>query len=78
MKLANFPISGATNINAYGCITGKPIFLGGIRGRVSATGRGVWNAAQLFIHNKELMSSMNIEPGFKNKTFIVQVKFNIF
>lgn len=62
---------GHTNINAMGCITGKPIFYGGIRGRVTATGRGLWNATQLFVNNKEYMNSIGCEPGFKNKTFCV-------
>uniref|UniRef100_A0A1B6MHG5 Glutamate dehydrogenase n=1 Tax=Graphocephala atropunctata TaxID=36148 RepID=A0A1B6MHG5_9HEMI len=63
---------GHTNINNLGCITGKPLFLGGIRGRVSATGRGVFDAASGFLKNEELMGMIGLTPVWKDKTYIIQ------
>ncbi|KAG8325459.1 glutamate dehydrogenase, mitochondrial-like [Homalodisca vitripennis] len=63
---------GHTNINSVGCITGKPLFLGGIRGRVSATGRGVFDVANNFLKNEELMGIVGLTPVWKDKTYIIQ------
>ncbi|KAI5703233.1 hypothetical protein M8J75_009318 [Diaphorina citri] len=63
---------GSTNINALGMVTGKPLFLGGIRGRESATGRGVFTAAEILVNNEEYMCEIGLEPCMENKTYIVQ------
>ncbi|KAL1115641.1 hypothetical protein AAG570_005931 [Ranatra chinensis] len=68
---------GSTDINALGVTTGKPIFLGGIMGRVSATGRGVWEVADYIVNDKELMDKIQVKPGWEGKTAIVQGLGNV-
>ncbi|KAH8310404.1 hypothetical protein KR044_001126 [Drosophila immigrans] len=63
---------GHKDINAAAIVTGKPVHVGGINGRNSATGRGVWKSGDLFLQDKEWMDMIGFETGWKDKTVIVQ------
>jgi len=68
---------GQQDINAHACVTGKPINQGGIHGRVSATGRGVFHGIQNFIMEAHYMEMVKSSPGWGGKTFIVQGLGNV-
>jgi len=61
-----------TDLNAPGCVTGKPISQGGVHGRVSATGRGVYHGCQIFCNTKKYMDMVGLAPGLQGKTVIMQ------
>ncbi|CAG4987704.1 unnamed protein product, partial [Parnassius apollo] len=68
---------GYQDLNAAACVTGKPINGGGIHGRVEATGRGVFMTINYFVHEEQWMKLIGLEPGFKNKTAIIQGYGNV-
>ncbi|EGR29361.1 hypothetical protein IMG5_157340 [Ichthyophthirius multifiliis] len=63
---------GHKDINAHGCVTGKALNQGGIRGRTESTGLGVFYGTRDLLNDQPLMKKFGIEPGMKGKTFIIQ------
>ncbi len=66
-----------TDINARGCVTGKPLYAGGIAGRVEATGRGVQYALREFFRHEEDVRTANLEGSLEGKRIIVQGLGNV-
>lgn len=59
-------------LNALGCVTGKPINLGGIRGRTEATGLGVYYGIREACSIAEDMKRLGLSTGIEGKTVVVQ------
>ena len=66
-----------TELNAWACVTGKPVNKGGIGGRTEATGRGVQYALQAFFDNPVDVKKTVLTPGLKGKRLIVQGLGNV-
>ncbi len=64
-------------INAWACVTGKPVGKGGIQGRVEATGRGVQYALRAFFDHPEDVKQTSLTSGLKGKRIIVQGLGNV-
>ncbi len=59
-------------INALACVTGKPVELGGIRGRTEATGLGVFYGVREACNIAEDMKPLKLSTGIEGKTVVVQ------
>ena len=64
-------------INAYGCVTGKPISQGGVRGRTAATGRGVYFGIREACNVDEDMKRIGLTKGIEGKKVAVQGLGNV-
>ena len=64
-------------LNGYGCVTGKPVALNGIRGRAEATGRGVVFSLKSACSFEDDMKKIGLTTGLKDKTVVVQGLGNV-
>lgn len=67
----------AGQLDALGCVTGKPLALHGIAGRKEATGRGVAYAIRECVSVTEDMQKLGLTAGLANKRVIVQGLGNV-
>lgn len=64
-------------VDGLGCVTGKPINQGGVRGRKEATGLGVFYGLRELCNVKEDMKKLGLTPGIEGKTVVVQGMGNV-
>lgn len=66
-----------TDLNAWACVTGKPLGKGGIAGRTEATGRGVQYTLQAFFRQECDVTKTGLSAGLGGKRVIVQGLGNV-
>ena len=64
-------------IDALGCVTGKPVTQGGVRGRTEATGLGVFYGLTEVCNMASLMEKQGLPVGVKGKRICVQGLGNV-
>ncbi len=67
----------SSDIDHFGCVTGKPVTAGGIRGRVEATGRGVQYVLREFFRHPEDIAMTGLSEGLEGKRVVVQGLGNV-
>lgn len=65
------------NIDSAGCVTGKPISLGGVHGRREATGLGVFYGIREICNMPDQMESRGMTTGVEGKRVVVQGLGNV-
>lgn len=63
---------GHGEMNPAASVTGKPMSQGGIHGRESAPGRGIYHGLENFLNSEHYMQLIGMQPGLHHKSFIVQ------
>jgi len=64
-------------IDAAGCVTGKPVSQGGVRGRKGATGLGVFYGIREVCNMPDVMKKLGLTTGIEGKTVVVQGLGNV-
>jgi glutamate dehydrogenase (NAD(P)+) len=64
-------------LDALGCVTGKPVTQGGVRGRREATGRGLYFALREACSRAADMKRLGLTTGLEGKRVIVQGLGNV-
>ncbi len=64
-------------IDAAGCVTGKPVTQGGVRGRTEATGLGVFFGIREVCNMPDVMAKQGLSVGIAGKTVVVQGMGNV-
>ncbi len=64
-------------IDALGCVTGKPVTQGGVRGRREATGLGVFYGLREVCNMPDVMQKQGMTTGVEGKTVVVQGLGNV-
>ena len=66
-----------SELDSLGCVTGKPVPQGGIRGRIEATGRGVAYGIREACKVPSDMKRLGLSTGLQDKTVVVQGLGNV-
>lgn len=64
-------------IDAAGCVTGKPVNQNGIQGRTEATGRGVFYGLRELCDTESAMSKVGLTKGLAGKRVVIQGLGNV-
>jgi glutamate dehydrogenase (NAD(P)+) len=64
-------------LDALGCVTGKPVTQGGVRGRREATGRGLYYALREACSHAADMKRLGLSTGLDGKRIVVQGLGNV-
>src|SRR5690606_4084101 len=65
------------DIDAAGCVTGKPVSQGGVRGRREATGLGVFYGIKEVCSMEDEMAKRGLTPGVEGKRVVIQGLGNV-